>query len=160
MPTLEAAPAANLVLEQVRVIRAPRTRVYEAFTNPELVQQWFGGAGRYCPGATLDVRVGGSYSMEARSTPETIAANPKAPLGGIASGVYTRIVPNELLQFTWNPTWSPGEESLVTVSLKDTDSGGTQITLRHERFTSQQSRDGHSQGWTGGLDKLTVFLQS
>ena len=44
MPTLETAPVANLVLEQVRVIRAPRARVYQAFSNPELVQQWFGGA--------------------------------------------------------------------------------------------------------------------
>jgi uncharacterized protein YndB with AHSA1/START domain len=161
MPTLESAPVANLVLEQVRVIHAPRARVYEAWTNPELVRQWFGPAGWFSPNASLDPRVGGNYSMETRPTPEAIAANPEiAERCGIATGVYTRVVPNELLQFTWKANWSPGEESLVTISLKDVESGGTQLTLRHERFATEQSRNNHSQGWAGTLEKFAAVLQN
>jgi uncharacterized protein YndB with AHSA1/START domain len=160
MPTLETASATvpTFMLTQTRVIRAPRARVYEAWTNPEIMKQWFGPAGMYCPNASSDARVGGAYSMEAQPTPEAIAADPAcADRGGIATGRYTKVVPNELLQFTWDPSWNPGELSLVTVSLKDAD-GGTEITILHENFTSEQSRDGHNRGWASILDKLTQTL--
>jgi uncharacterized protein YndB with AHSA1/START domain len=63
---------------------------------------------------------------------------------------------NELLQFTWTPNWNPGEESLVTISLKDVE-GGTELTLLHERFLSEGSRNGHTKGWAGSLDKLDTL---
>jgi len=161
MPTLETAPAAsNIMLTLTRVIRAPRARVYEAWTDPEVIKQWFGPVGMYCPSATSDARVGGAYSLAAQPTPAAIAADPAcANRGGIATGSYTRIVPNELLEFTWKPSWNPGEQSLVTISLRDVD-GGTEITLRHENFGSEQSRNSHNQGWTGCLDKLAAALES
>ena len=161
MQTLEPAPAASsLMLELSRVIRAPRAQVYEAWTNPEIAQQWFGPAGMFCPTMAFDVRPGGAYRMEVASTPEAIAANPDAAKrGGVATGNYTQVVPNELLQFTWDPSWNPGEHTLVTVSLRDVTEG-TEITLRHEKFLTEQSRDGHNLGWTGCLDKLTTQLQN
>jgi uncharacterized protein YndB with AHSA1/START domain len=158
MPTLETAPAAsNILLTLTRIIRAPRARVYQAWTNPEIVKQWFGPGNMYCPHASVDARVGGAYSMEAAPTPEGLAANPNST-GGTATGTFTRVVPNELLQFTWKPSWNPGEESLVTVSLRDVD-GGTELTLRHENFASEQSREGHNKGWSGCLDKLTAATE-
>jgi uncharacterized protein YndB with AHSA1/START domain len=160
MPTVETAPATTLFLEQMRIIRAPRTRVYEAWTNPEVLKKWFGTAEMYCPVASLDARVDGEYRVEMLPTPEAIAAKPEmANRGGSASGSYTKVIPNELLQFTWNPTWNPGELSLVTVLFEDAR-GGTQVTIRHERFTSEQSREGHNNGWAGGLDKLTALLEN
>ena len=163
MPILETAPASteSFMLEQTRIIRAPRARVYEAWTNPEVLKQWFGPAGMYCPSVALDVRVGGAYRIDVHPTPETAASltTPESMARqAAASGTYTRIVPNELLQFTWAPSWNPAEESLVTVSLKDAV-GGTEITIRHERFTSEGSREGHGKGWAGCLDKLTETLQ-
>jgi uncharacterized protein YndB with AHSA1/START domain len=162
MPALETAPALvsavpTFMLTQTRVIRAPRARVYEAWTNPEIIKQWFGPVGMHCTRASSDARVGGAYLMEAKPTPEAIAANPAcADRGGAATGIYTKVVPNELLQFTWNASWSPSELSLVTISLKDVD-GGTEITLLLENFASEQSRDGHNQGWASVLDKLAAL---
>jgi uncharacterized protein YndB with AHSA1/START domain len=53
MPVLDAAPTSSSapVLELTRVIHAPRARVFEAWTRPELLQQWFGPAGMHCPNA-------------------------------------------------------------------------------------------------------------
>jgi hypothetical protein len=70
-----------------------------------------------------------------------------------AEGVYTKVVPNELLQFTWIPTFSPGEESLVTITFTDAR-GGTQVDIRHERFATEASREAHNSGWANCLEKL------
>jgi uncharacterized protein YndB with AHSA1/START domain len=162
MPALASAPSTvpTFLLTQTRVIRAPRARVYEAWTNPEIIKQWFGPVGMYCPNATSDTRVGGAYTLEAQPTSEAIAADPGcANRGGVTTGKYTKVVPNELLQFTWDPSWNPGELSLVTVSLKDAD-GGTEITILHENFPTEQSRDAHNRGWASVLDKFAVILQN
>jgi uncharacterized protein YndB with AHSA1/START domain len=157
MPTLESAPitAANIFLEQHRIIRAPRARVYEAWTNPEILKTWFGSASRYCPSATLDVRVGGAYRIEVAPNEPAAAATGEdcATRTTAAFGAYTKIVPDELLQFTWASDWVPGEESLVTVTFEDAR-GGTQVNIRHERFATEQSRDAHNTGWANCLDKL------
>jgi uncharacterized protein YndB with AHSA1/START domain len=162
MPTLETAPTAadNILLEQTRIIRASRARVYEAWTNPEIFKQWFGPANMHCPSATLDVRVGGAYRVDVHPNPDAPPpTSESAHREAAAAGTYTKVVPNELLQFTWDPSWNPGEHSLVTVLLKDV-AGGTEIVIRHEKFLTESSRDGHNQGWTGCLDKLATQLQS
>jgi uncharacterized protein YndB with AHSA1/START domain len=165
MPALEAAPNAAatetaLSLTQTRVIYAPRALVYQAWTDPEIMKTWMGPANMHCPNATLDVREGGAYRIEMRGTldPATAERPSEATTNHTAtSGHFTRIVPNELLQFTWNPEWNPGEESLVTVSLKDVPNG-TEITLLHERLSTIASRDGHNHGWAGSLDNLAAAL--
>jgi len=164
MPTLETAPTQavpDIMLTQTRIIRASRARVYEAWTDPEILKEWFGPAGRHCPNAAMDVRVGGAYRIEVMPDAPTPSASGTACEQGrsAAIGSFTKVVPNELLQFTWSPDWNLGEKSVVTVSLKDVE-GGTAVTILHEGFLTEGSRDGHGQGWAGCLDKLTAKLQN
>ena len=164
MPTLESAPQAvpTFMLSQNRVIRAPRSRVYEAWTNPEILKQWFGPDNMYCPEAMLDVRVGGEYRIAVLPTAEAAASEATSDSErrhAAAVGSFTKIAPNELLQFTWSPNWNLGEQSLVTVTFKDVE-GGTELTLIHENFNSEESRDGHNKGWAGSFDKLARILES
>jgi uncharacterized protein YndB with AHSA1/START domain len=150
------------MLSQNRVIRAPRSRVYEAWTNPEILKQWFGPDNMYCPEAMLDVRVGGEYRIAVLPTAEAAASEATSDSErrhAAAVGSYTKIAPNELLQFTWSPNWNLGEQSLVTVTFKDVE-GGTELTLIHENFNSEESRDGHNKGWAGSFDKLARILES
>ena len=155
MPTLETAPASAVsFIKQSRVIRAPRSKVYEAWIKPEIMQQWFCPGERHCPLATLDVREGGAYRIE-------IHVNPGAelpPQMSVAEGVYTEIVPNEKLQFTWKASWNPGADSLVTVTFADAP-GGTEVTILHERISGDGSQ-GYSQGWANCLEKLGVVLEA
>lgn len=112
-----------------------------------------------CPSAQLDAHEGGVYHIEMRGALDPAKAeqpNQANTYSTAAAGTYTKVVPNELLQFTWDPAWNPGELSLVTISFMDVR-GGTQVTLRHERFASEQSRDGHNHGWSGALDKLEAM---
>jgi len=159
MPTLETAPTSavpELMLQQTRVIRAPRSRVYQAWTNPEIMKQWFGPANMHCTEVRLDVRVGGKYRVQV--VPD-VPPSDDPNRSSSAEGEFTKVVPNELLQFTWVPSWRPEEQSLVTVSLRDLPDG-TQITILHEKFATEVSREGHRNGWAGALDKLAASLES
>jgi uncharacterized protein YndB with AHSA1/START domain len=67
------------------------------------------------------------------------------------------VVPNEKLVFTWAWRSTPERESLVTVLIRP-DGDGSLLTLVHELFFDEDTRDRHGRGWTGCLDKLTRYL--
>jgi len=46
----------------------------------------------------------------------------------------------------------------VTVALKDVE-GGTELTLTHERFASEELRDRQESGWTSILSKLGNLVE-
>ena len=71
-------------------------------------------------------------------------------------GVYREIVPDELLVFThvWEEDDGPGQETIVRISLED-EGGKTRMIFEQTNFSSTESRDGHLDGWTQALDKLT-----
>jgi uncharacterized protein YndB with AHSA1/START domain len=79
----------------------------------------------------------------------------RSPEGGEheVDGIYREVVANEKLVFTWAWKSSPEQESLVTVTFKP-DGGGTLLTVTHEQFSNEDSRNQHQNGWTGALDKL------
>jgi uncharacterized protein YndB with AHSA1/START domain len=141
--------AEDLRLELTRVIKVPRARVFDAWTRPEMIRLWFGSGGRLAGEVATHPVVGGAYSIAMESCEGKGASK--------ATGRYTKVDPYDLLQFTWEPSWVPEEESLVTIYLRDVE-GGTEIKLVHDRFTSKASRDGHNQGWIGILDSLVAML--
>ncbi len=163
METLEQSKAGTVTreatqLEMTRVIRTSRVKVYEAWTRPEVLQQWFGPGQMTVPSARLDAREGGEYAIEMAGS-GTCNDQPEVKSGSrFVRGVYQQVVPNERLQFTWRPDWTPDETSLVTISFRDVE-GGTEITLKHERFATEASRDGHEKGWGASLSKMAGLLE-
>ena len=141
-------------VEIVRVIKASRQRVFDALTRPEIIQQWFGPETMTVPDAGADARVDGKYHITMQGSPAPGAEERTARV----EGRYTLVDPYDAIAFTWIATWAPGEESLVTITLRDVE-GGTEMKLVHEGFASDGSRDGHSKGWSGGLDKLQRLLE-
>ena len=140
----EQEKSEDLKLEIRRVIKAPRSRVFASWTTPELMQQWFAPGGMRVTRASTDLRVGGEYRVEIRGVDDAVF---------VASGFYRKIVPNELLSFTWARGCEPGEETLVTVALRDLEQG-TELILTHERFRTAEAVAKHEHGWIGCLDKL------
>src|SRR5512140_493447 len=90
-------PAENvkkLVLVISRIIDAPLDLVWQAWTDPQHVMRWWGPQYWDSPSAKIDLREGGKYIFAMRAPQEQ---------GGQVSytaGVYKRIVPMELLEFT------------------------------------------------------------
>ncbi len=152
---VESQKGENLKLEVRRVIRAGRQRVFEAWTKPEEIRRWFGPGAIHVAEVEMDARVGGSYRWIFQGS---IDGKPEeSERRTSVEGVYTEVIPDELLSFIWRPAWNPGEESHVTVRLRDVE-GGTEIVLTQERFAAAESRAGHERGWASCLDKLANYL--
>jgi len=149
-----------LKLELTRVIRASRAKVYEAWTRPEIMKKWHAPGDMNFVSATLDVREGGTYEVLSQGmmcTPEGASEEDRKRQVTVR-GEYRKVIPNELLQFTWNGSWAPTETSMVTVFLRDVE-GGTEIRLRHEQFATEGSRDGHAMGWESLFSKLASAIE-
>lgn len=131
-----------------RRLKASPEAVYAAWTDPKKIVKWFGPDAGPVEHAALDVRVGGRYTVIFRTEDGEQHQ---------VSGIYSEVVPNEKLVFTWAWRSTPERESLVTI-LIEPDGSGSLLTLNHEKFFDEPARDRHRQGWTGCLDKLERYL--
>ena len=141
----------KLSLEIKRLIKAPRDRVYAAWTNPAQLKQWFGPENVQTHDFIAEVRVGGKFRWDLTSSEGERMA---------VGGEYHELRPGRKIVFTWQ--WEDDEAwennvSIVTVELTDRD-GGTELRLTHERLPNEASRDGHTRGWNSALDKLEKFF--
>ena len=140
---MDTATATKPSLTIKRRINAPPAKVFAAFTEPQTIARWFGPQGVQKTEAETDLRVGGRYRLVSHVANDTLEVG----------GVYREIVPSEKLVFTWAWKSTPERESVVTITLKP-DGSGTLLTLMHEQFFDEPTRDRHQQGWGGALDKL------
>jgi uncharacterized protein YndB with AHSA1/START domain len=145
------AEAEKLSLEIKRFIRAPRDRVYAAWTDPAQLKKWFGPEKVQTRNLVADVRVGGQFRWD--------LTDPEGKEVTI-SGEYCEVEPGKKIVFTWrleeDEDWK-NHSSTVTVEFSDRE-GGTEICLTHEKLPNQASRDDHTQGWNSVLDKVEKFL--
>ena len=63
--TAQATPASDRELVLTRIIDAPREKLFRAWTDPELLKQWFAPLPYTTPVAELDVRPGGANYVKA-----------------------------------------------------------------------------------------------
>lgn len=138
-------------LTVTRDIRAPRARVFAAWTDPKLASLWW--APQDCTPLTceMDVRPGGVWRRTMRIPDGTVITK---------HGVYRDVTPPGLLSFTYTTDYADGRVdplTLVTVTLTEI-AGGTRVTLRHVNFETQSSCDGHKGGWTSALERFANFI--
>ena len=138
-------------LTLTREYQAPPESVWRAWTDAKALKQWWGQPGEPVATAELDVRVGGRFRIcfggEDGNEHEAV-------------GVYTEVVRNRKLVFTWTwPRTTPERESLVTITF-NAKGGGTEFVFRHEGFMNEKARDDHKGGWTGILENLAHFLRA
>ena len=145
------AEAEKFSLQIKRFIKAPRDRVYAAWTDPAQLKKWFGPENVQTRNLIADVRVGGQFRWD--------CTDPEGKEVTI-SGEYRELQPGKKIVFTWkheaNEDWK-NHRSLVTVELFDRE-GGTEVHLIHENLPTEASRDDHKQGWNSVLDKVEKFL--
>jgi uncharacterized protein YndB with AHSA1/START domain len=138
----------DVALELRRVVRAPRPRVFAAWTTPETLRQWWGPGPVTCPEAHIDLREGGAYRIANREADGSTTW---------ITGIFQRVLIPEELVYTWNVSIVPGEETLVRVAFREHPEG-TEVELRHERFADPAVRDMHGAGWASCLDKLEALM--
>jgi uncharacterized protein YndB with AHSA1/START domain len=148
-----SAPSVNDAdfLQIERTLPAPRALVYQAFTDPARMLEWFGPHGFSATTVQLDVRVGGAWRGGMRG-----------PDGKerIASGIYREVIPNQRLVFTyaWEQDGARGHETVCEVDL--TDAGKhTHLRFTQGRFPSAAEANGHQGGWTEAFEKLAQTVR-
>jgi uncharacterized protein YndB with AHSA1/START domain len=124
-------------------------RVFAAWLDPILLADWM----KPSPECQLNVlrfepMVGGQFAAQMHLEEGVFGY----------SGSFTVIDPPHRLEMTW--LWDPTEENPypethLAVNLEP-EEGGTRLTLTHSRLRSLESRDAHSEGWTGSLSVLAA----
>lgn len=139
-------------LSITRVLDAPRELVFEAWTNPDHIVQWWGPKGFTGTSCTVNMVEGGRW--------RTCMRNGEDGSEHWARGVYQEIVAPERLSFSFaweEPAGEPGRDTLVTVTFADRD-GKTEMTFRQAGFESVEERDNHRSGWQECFDDLAGYL--
>jgi uncharacterized protein YndB with AHSA1/START domain len=149
-PKPETTAERELVL--TRLIDAPRETLYRAWTEPDLLKQWFAPLPWTTPAAELDVRPGGANLVvmcgpDGREFPNR--------------GVYLEVVPNERLVFTdaYTHAWEPSQRPFMTVILTFENEGGkTRYTARVRHWTVAAREEHEKMGFHGGWGLCTDQL--
>ena len=144
---------ADRELVVIRILDAPRARVFQAWTDPEQIALWWGPQGFTTTFLEMDIRPGGAYRACMRSPEGTLYRR---------RGVYREIVAPERIAFTF--AWEDaagdlGHETLVTVTFTD-QAGKTLLTLHQATFESVARCDDHRRGWTSCLERFAEYLAS
>ncbi len=153
----------SATIKEVRITRifnAPQELVYKAFTNREMMMEWWGPHGFTNPDCEMDAREGGNWKI-----------NMHAPQMGFPNhwckGIFLELNPFDKVVFTTRAFIDENDnaalEGLNTIILAD-ENGKTKLTL-HATLTKlapgiQAAADGMEQGWNESLEKLDTLVSS
>jgi uncharacterized protein YndB with AHSA1/START domain len=150
------APASDRELVITRIINASPEKLFRAWTEPELLTQWFAPLPYTTPSAVVDVRPGGSSMVTMRS-PEGVDMP--------CPGVYLEVVKNQRLVFTdaYVNAWQPSNKPFMTCILTFEDLGGKTrytATARHWTVADREAHEkmGFYSGWGQCTDQLEALV--
>jgi uncharacterized protein YndB with AHSA1/START domain len=143
-------------LSLTRIINAPPEKVYRAWTEPELLKQWFAPRPWTTPRAELDVRPGGGNLIVMKGPGGQVFPN---------RGIYLEVVKNERLVFTdaYTESWEPSLKPFMTVILTfEKHEGKTKYTARVRHWTvadrETHEKMGFHAGWGQCADQLVALV--
>jgi uncharacterized protein YndB with AHSA1/START domain len=130
-----------------RVFNAPLDRVWRAYTEPELVKQWW-GRGNKLVIERFEVERGGHWRFVEHSDHGEHGFE----------GRFSEVTPQERLVQTFEWDGMPGHVSLDTTTFEDLGDGRTKIVAT-ALFLTAEDRDGMIQsGMEGGLNESYAAL--
>ncbi len=149
--TLQVTTPTDREIVLTRSFDAPRALVFDAFSKPELLKQWFGPRGFSMPVCEVDLRVGGGFRFVLRG--------PDGRDMGMR-GVYREITPPERSVHMESFDDFPGEAQVTSVFVEK--DGKTTLTATI-LYPSKEVRDaviqsGMEHGAAESYDKLAELL--
>ncbi len=137
---------AELEIRHSVFIRAPREKVWAAFTTPLGLDAWWGTSG-----SEIDPRPGGKLTLRWRGW------GAEKDINTDRDGVVIEAIPPRRFVFQWGDETEP--TTTVEFDLEDRD-GGTLLRVREHGFAptaeGRKSFGGHSLGW-GEVATLIKF---
>ena len=151
-----------------RVFDAPRDLVWQAFTDPERMKQWWGPKGVTVVHSKMDLRPSGTYHYAMRT-----------PDGTVMWGkfVYREITPPSRIVFvnsfsdeaggvTRHPMAPNWPLQMLSAFTFEAEGAKTRFTVKwsplnatdEEKATFAAGHDSMQQGWSGTLEQLEAYL--
>lgn len=157
---LERSPLVTIT----RTFNAPIEQVWKAWSNEELVKQWWGPESYTAPSAKIDFRVGGKSLLAMQDSAGKIVWS---------GGIYKEIVPNKKIVTTdhfanengnvlaASEVGMPGEwpmDCLITVEFSKVSGEQTKMTINHEGIPKEM-HDDCVDGWNSSINKLQRLVE-
>ena len=139
-----------------RTVDAPRERVWEAWTDPDQVAQWWGPEGFTVPRCELDVRPGGAFHVDMQAPDGTVYPD---------AGEILEVDPPERLVLVSrafeDEDGNPHLETRSTVTF-EANGDRTHLALEAEVISAtpdvEDALGGMEMGWSQSFEKLEEFL--
>jgi uncharacterized protein YndB with AHSA1/START domain len=147
-----------------RVFDAPRELVWEAWTDPKYVMQWWGPKGFSCPMCKIDFRVGGKFLISMKSPDGQEFYN---------GGEYHEIVETEKIVSAMYFSDADGnkvdpaaygiehaaiEDAYDVTLFEDQGNGQTKLTFIGNETMENAKESGQVEGWNEILEKLAEVV--
>ena len=145
-PSLLEPQSEDLIL--TRVFRATRHAVFDAWTHPDQLAQWWGPDGYTLTSCELDLRRGGAMHF--------VVAGPDGKAYPFRGHILEAIAPARII-FTAELEDAPGDLLLTVVSIDQHDEG-TRLTIQQTIPRSEANARGQRRGWSESLERLALFL--
>jgi uncharacterized protein YndB with AHSA1/START domain len=142
----------KLILVVKQVFRASAEFLFDAWTDPKLMAQWFHAQPNWTTEVTKsDFRVGGAWEivMHADQGPDCRSF-----------GKYIAIERPRRLVFTWHANAEQDYETVVTLTLRAIDPHTTELVLLQTGLRNEQDRSEHQHGWEGCLTSLERLAET
>lgn len=126
------------------LVKAPLAAVWSAYTTPSDIKQWNAASDDWhTTQSTVDLRVGGAFTsrMEAKD----------GSFGFDFSGTYTKIVPHELIEFTFGDRTASVEFA--------SGAGGVTVCVAFDP-ESENPVEEQRQGWQAILDNFARHVEA
>ena len=150
-----------------RVVRAPIQRVYAAWTDPDLLRQWWGGDDLSTHELIFEPRIHGEFHW--------VYSDAAGHLHTV-NGEIRELVSREKIALTWiavegTPHFDHDDhherhgrhrhthhldESRVNIDFREGQ--GVEIRVMHSHLPDKASRDEHRADWDNALDRLAKML--
>ncbi len=125
-------------------VHAPIEQVWETYNNPQDIEKWStASADWHTVNAEVDLKPGGKFSsrMEAKD----------GSMGFDFAGVYTNIIPNKLIEYTFGD-----REAKVEFTEQE---GGVKVYLEFDPDT-QYPIEHQKNGWQAILDNFARYVEA
>lgn len=157
-----------------RIFDAPRQKVWQAWTDPEVAMKWWGPEGFTAPSIKIDLRVGGMYIFAMHGPKDS-----QWDKDMYSAGIFKEIVLDEKLVLTDYFSDKDGnkikpsdegmdasfpDEMTVTVLFEEQEDGKTRLTIHYPKPETEDQlqamlKSGMKEGWNSSLDKMEHALK-
>lgn len=151
-------------IKLVRMFNAPRELVFQAWTDPKYIRQWWGPEGFTCPHATVDLKVGGKFqfAMSGMGMEHWVVGEYREIVkpSKIVSVMYfsdkdgNKISPQEV----FGPKGADFPYETIDVVTFEQVGAQTRLTVVRNHPEELAKNFGEIEGWTSSLDKFEKLL--